>query len=1803
MEEEVKYLDWEGLQQYHGKIEEELAKKANAADLADVATSGDYEDLINQPTKVSAFDNDAGYLTSEIDNTNGHAFIEIGGLKWATMNIGAEDITDVGLYFQWGDIEGFTSDQVGVDKQFTWNDYKFNPSGDGSTFTKYNATDEKTVLDLEDDPVAHAWGSDWRTPTYAEFQAFYAAVDTEWTNDYEDSGIAGLICTDKEDESKVIFFPAAGLCNQGSVISDNTEGFYWSKSLSNTVNSGIGIGFDDSATDWNLAQSRCYGFCLRGILNGPAKRLVTGVTQAEKDIWNSKVSTQELEEAMEDVELSAGKGIVIENNTVSIDDTVEVVITLNSAPTSSTLTYTKNSIQYNFKVGDEVRVPDLNVPTGNHGYIYYKLFDLVTIEQTTTAFWCAIGAGSSEGGSFYTPTLAQAPTESTLTYTKDGQTLAFEIGQFCRVADADAPLGYEFYQLYDLAQNGTVAKWNACPTKMNPTYTPPTPLLTPPVYTGSPQPILEGGSSGDGNIQYSMDGSNWSSTIPTVTNAGTYTVYWRLQGDGMHSDVPPTAVTVTMLPKEVEDPDITLSISEYTYDGNACTPTVTLKDGDTTIDSSEYIVTYSDNTNAGTATITITNVANGNYVINASTTFTIDKAAGSVTTAPVNRASAYNGSAQPVADAGVGTGTMMYRLGDSGDFSSSMPTVTNAGTYALYYYSAESANYLQSSTASIEVSIAKIAPVYTAPTAKTLTYTGSAQDLLNAGSSSDGTIQYSDDGGTTWSTTIPQGTNAGSYILQWKLVGDNNHNDTTAATINVLIAKADPSYTAPTAKLLTYNTSAQELLNAGSTSDGTIQYSTDESTWNTTIPSQTNTGTYTTYWRIVGDSNHNDKASASISTTISPKVVSSPTIILSQSNYTYDGNACQPTVTVKDGNVTIASSEYTVSYSDNINVGTATVTITDNTGGNYTVNGTENFTISKVTPTVTAPTAKTLTYTGSAQALINAGSTDWGTLQYSLDDTNYSTSIPDGTNADTYTVYYKVVGNSNINDVAAQTVSVTIDKATPTYTAPTAKSLVYSGSAQDLLNAGSTNHGTIQYSADGSTWSTSIPQGTNADDYTPQWKLIGDSNHSDIAATTINVSIAKANPIYTAPIAKSGLVYNATGQDLLNAGSTSDGTISYSEDDKNWSSSIPQGTNAGDYTVYWKLTGDSNHSDIASTTVNVSISKVTPTVTAPTAKSGLEYNSTAQALVTAGSTNYGELQYSIDGTNYSTSVATGTNAGSYTVYYKVVGNSNVNDVAATSINVSIAKGTPTVTAPTAKTGLTYNGLAQELVNAGSANFGTLKYSIGVETIGVNNNGHTYVDLGLPSGTLWATMNVGANVPEDYGNYYMYGKGATVYNSSDSEYTGTENPLSLSLDTARQVWNGDWHLPTKTQFEELTSNTTYEWTTINSISGGKFTAANGNYVFFPAAGLYVNGNHAGVGNGGNCWSSTPADSGDAYSFIYFPGGKYMTGDNGRNTGLSVRGVIDGASTIIVPSTYSSSIPTGTNAGTYYVYWKIEGDDNINEVSGSTAIEVTISKINSTITVSGNKTTLNADIDETNTLTISVAGGATPTITSSNTSVATVNGYTISAVDGGTTTITISTPTDDNHNGDTYSYTLTVTSNFVDLGLPSGRKWAKGFLEPDDSGGGYHISEINGTLFSWGNITEQITFSDAIYNGTPGKSLTASIASNDASHDAALARLGAPCRLPTKEDIQELVNYTNVVYSSRYIRFINKNDSTKIIRFRLVVPYVISFWSSSYYDSDKAYCYYTNFQNGNDGPGFIDTQYKMKRSEGACIAAVK
>lgn len=178
-----------------------------------------------------------------------------------------------------------------------------------------------------------------------------------------------------------------------------------------------------------------------------------------------------------------------------------------------------------------------------------------------------------------------------------------------------------------------------------------------------------------------------------------------------------------------------------------------------------------------------------------------------------------------------------------------------------------------------------------------------------------------------------------------------------------------------------------------------------------------------------------------------------------------------------------------------------------------------DFEITKATPNVTAPTANTPAYNGEAQALVNAGSTDFGTMLYSLtEEGEFTAAIPTGTNAGSYTVYYRVQGNENVNDSEVASVTVKINKAVASITAaPTPNTLTYIGEAQYLINTGEANVGTMVYSlTEDGEYTTSIPQGTNAGDYTVWYYVQGDANHNDSAKASVSVNIAKAPLTVTA---------------------------------------------------------------------------------------------------------------------------------------------------------------------------------------------------------------------------------------------------------------------------------------------------------------------------------------------------------------------------------------------------------------------------------------------------------------------------------------------------------------------------------------------------------------------------------------------------------------------------------------------------------------------------------------------------------------
>ena len=177
------------------------------------------------------------------------------------------------------------------------------------------------------------------------------------------------------------------------------------------------------------------------------------------------------------------------------------------------------------------------------------------------------------------------------------------------------------------------------------------------------------------------------------------------------------------------------------------------------------------------------------------------------------------------------------------------------------------------------------------------------------------------------------------------------------------------------------------------------------------------------------NANHSDSEISQVKVTIASKEITS--FNLSQTSYTYDGSEKKPAVTVTYNNTTVPSSEYTVSYTNNKNAGTATVTLTDKTGGNFNVHGTKTFTINKADGSLKQKPAgiENLTYSGVTQNLITAGSSETGTIEYSLDKVNYGTTIPTGKDAKSYTVYYRVKGDANHKDVNTSQFNVTISKA------------------------------------------------------------------------------------------------------------------------------------------------------------------------------------------------------------------------------------------------------------------------------------------------------------------------------------------------------------------------------------------------------------------------------------------------------------------------------------------------------------------------------------------------------------------------------------------------------------------------------------------------------------------------------------------------------------------------------------------------------------------------------------------------------
>ena len=366
-----------------------------------------------------------------------------------------------------------------------------------------------------------------------------------------------------------------------------------------------------------------------------------------------------------------------------------------------------------------------------------------------------------------------------------------------------------------------------------------------------------------------------------------------------------------------------------------------------------------------------------------------------------------------------------------------------------------------------------------------------------------------------------------------------------------------------------------------------------------------------------------------------------------------------------------------------------------------------NISASLITPPIAQ---ENLTYTGQEQALITAGSvTKYGTMQYSLTENGtYSQVIPAGTDAGTYTVWYRVIGDANHNDTAPASVEVSIGKKPLTISGVTAVSKPYDGTTDagitsvtfDGMNL---NRGT-DYTVTASFDDASVGNGKNvtatvtltgqaAKNYAleqssfPTTGSIIKAAAPDFTKETALTIVNGHEKTYTVtlpalPKLETPKEYGAPTYEIVEI-KLNDGYYTSGAKVENGKLTLPIQKNdvettgsVGTVTVVIKST---NYKDIT-LTVNVNATnKLVPTVTAPTVNT-LTYNGAEQALVTAGKTTGGTMLYRLGDSEWSEQLPTAKNAGEYTVWYKVQGNAEYADVAEQNVTVTVAKKSVTVTA-------------------------------------------------------------------------------------------------------------------------------------------------------------------------------------------------------------------------------------------------------------------------------------------------------------------------------------------------------------------------------------------------------------------------------------------------------------------------------------------------------------------------------------------
>lgn len=509
---------------------------------------------------------------------------------------------------------------------------------------------------------------------------------------------------------------------------------------------------------------------------------------------------------------------------------------------------------------------------------------------------------------------------------------------------------------------------------------------------------------------------------------------------------------------------------------------------------------------------------------------------------------------------------------------------------------------------------------------------------------------------------VQKATNVGTYIMTYTLVDSNakwENGTTDPLEVEWSITKA--TYSKPVVNNYNgiYDGQPHSITATG---DGTLEYSLDNTIWTETKPTSTNIGNTTVYVRVKEDSNHNRSAVETGSIKIGKLTLDKPT--LNNMVFVYTGTAQGPTINNYNSNFTTK-----IGTENTDAVGIYTITIS--------LNNTENISWSDgtITPVelqwqimkaeVENPvvSSETVAYDGQPHTITATGT---GTIEYSTDGENWSSTKPTRTVVGDTIVYVKIPEDEGhtASDIVMGTISITTRKLTkPTINIT---EFAYSGSAiqPNILNFdsdwmvktgdlsatnASTNNYVITVSLNDIN-NTSWSDDTNAD-LTFNWKI----NKANVSAP----SVSNYNGTYDGQ--PHTITTNATG------------AIKYSTDNSNWSSTIPTRTDVGTTSVYVKISGDDNHNESSVATGKITITKANLPAPSVTNYSGI-YDGQPHTI-TVGDVTGGTIKYSTNNSTWTEIAPTRTAAGETIIYVKVFGDSNHNDSSVVTGKITIDEDT------------------------------------------------------------------------------------------------------------------------------------------------------------------------------------------------------------------------------------------------------------------------------------------------------------------------------------------------------------------------------------------------------------------------------------------------------------------------------------------------------------------------------------------------